>query len=193
VHVAEVERADPRFLGGCYTQPDPIGLLLLREGQSFFAGGFTESYGYSRERPLTFTDPIGLAVEVCCRPLKKVPVGNHCFIKVDGIPSWTMSIQRVGDRATKFFNYPDDVGGTCKSCECIQGQDQIACLLKAYADYPDNQPYPIFFGLTGPNSNTFAATLARKCCKNGFPVGLPWAPGANFDPDNPVPGPFVGP
>src|SRR5437870_13439886 len=42
--------------------------------------------------------------------------------------------------------------------------DPKGCLEKAGQAYPVGAYY-----LGGPNSNTFAATLARKCCANGFP------------------------
>lgn len=72
----------------------------------------------------------------------------------------------------------------CKLCLPKIGQTQAdlsKCLEEKYNNYPDPSKYSaidcwrLHFG---PNSNTFAATLA-KCCRDSSPSGLGWVPGWN--------------
>lgn len=61
--------------------------------------------------------------------------------------------------------------------------DVSGCLHTAFAAYNDpsyysNVPFPPW----GPNSNTFAGTLARACCSDASPGGLGWVPGWDHDP-----------
>jgi RHS repeat-associated protein len=61
-------------LGGYPTQADPIG----------FAGGSWSLHDYANSDPIGKTDPLGLAVNICCRPAQ-IAGGliNHCWIKTD--------------------------------------------------------------------------------------------------------------
>ncbi len=162
---------------GRYTRVDPLVLRPDPESNVFL---------YANANPLRFLDPLGLAAQVCCRLLDNFLAGflarqNHCYL--------------VGDSGTKYGLYPEDrggqtigvprrndprdKGGRCKSCEPeCSDSDRDACLSKATDSYPVGGYSAIF----GPNSNTFAGTLARKCCKGGVPDGLGSAPGINDDP-----------
>lgn len=82
-------------------------------------------------------------------------------------------------------DHPLDIGGQsfkCPASDC----DQNECLEKAHKEYPVG-----IYSILGPNSNTYAGTLARSCCEGGVPKGVcdSYAPGIN---DNP-PKPFTSP
>ncbi len=157
-------RVDPLVLG-----PDPGSNVFL----------------YANANTLRFLDPLGLAAQVCCRLLDNFFAGTiarqrHCYL--------------IGDSGTKYSLYPEerngqligvprrndrrDTGGRCETCEPqCEDNDGDACLSQATDSYPVGK-----YSLRGPNSNTFAGTLARKCCKGGVPDGLGSAPGINGDP-----------
>jgi len=159
---------------GRYARTDP--LVLRPDPQS-------NVYLYANANPLRFLDPLGLAAQVCCRLLDSFFAGtiarqHHCYL--------------IGNSGTKYGLYPEDrngqsigvprrndprdTGGRCESCE-PECEDKDSCLSQATDSYPIGG-----YSLLGPNSNTFAGTLARKCCKNGVPDGLGSAPGVNDDP-----------
>jgi hypothetical protein len=72
-----------------------------------------------------------------------------------------------------------------KQCDPKPGvKDLSKCLVDTYNSYPDPSLYKNPFG---PNSNTFAATLAKTCCADGSSKGLGWVPGWNHDPAPPCP------
>ncbi len=138
---------------GRYFQPDPFGLF------------YNPLFLYAACNPLTSIDFDGGKVEVCCRRLNVVMgqgPASHCYIKVDG---WTYGLypnadqtkgypqkMPVGDPANK------DKGGFCKETpECSGTKD---CIEKAFRGYPSGGQYRAW---PGPNSNTFAGTIARKC------------------------------
>ncbi len=161
---------------GRYTRTDPLVLRPDPESNAFL---------YANANPLRFLDPLGLAAEVCCRLLDNFFAGTiarqrHCYV--------------IGDSGTKYGLYPEDrngqsigvprrndprdTGGRCESCEPeCEDSNRDACLSQATDSYPVGG-----YSLFGPNSNTFAGTLARKCCKGGVPDGLGSAPGINDDP-----------
>lgn len=58
---------------GRFTSADPIA----------FQGGDTNLYRYVVSNPLRFTDPLGLKVRICCRPLGNDPKSrfDHCYIE----------------------------------------------------------------------------------------------------------------
>jgi hypothetical protein len=69
---------------------------------------------------------------------------------------------------------------------------EVACIVAMRAAYPIGTYNPV-----GSNSNTYAATVARACCKKPLPAGIPplgpgqVAPGWNAAPPAPIPGVVV--
>lgn len=67
-----------------------------------------------------------------------------------------------------------------KRCDPKPGiGDVSACLRQAFSAYANPSYYANPFG---PNSNTFAGTLARACCTDASSKGLGWVPGWNHPP-----------
>lgn len=72
-----------------------------------------------------------------------------------------------------------------KRCDPKPGiTDVSTCMAHTYNSYADPSVYA---NPRGPNSNTFAATLAKACCADGSPRGLGWVPGWPHAPALPCP------
>jgi hypothetical protein len=69
----------------------------------------------------------------------------------------------------------------------VDGCNTDDCVRKAISNYPNPSQY--FF--LGPNSNTFAGTVARSCGLKRPSFG--WAPGWGLSPAPPLPPPPVPP
>jgi hypothetical protein len=93
--------------------------------------------------------------------------------------------------ATKTNTSDDPQSYTPNGKECTPKPgvtDVHACLLSAYTAYANPSEYSNEFwksGPWGPNSNSFAATLARACCADSTDSGLGWVPGWDHGPAGP--------
>jgi RHS repeat-associated protein len=154
---------------GRYTQADPIG----------FDGGDINLYRYALSNSLRFTDPLGLKVRICCRPLGNDPNSryDHCYVEEERNGrrrTWALHnenedggwLTRPRPDSQMRRDYPTDRGGTCESWreDCDGGLGK--CMQRAFENYPV-EPYRVaspFFGVgSGRNSNTFVKCIARKC------------------------------
>jgi hypothetical protein len=148
-------------------------------------GGFGGLLERDRQRVFGASRPPGAAApaaaRVCSRDLQGFlgSVGNHAY--VDSPPyryavitplcpasKWDNPL--TGTTAQKWDNSPDPCGKapTCVDCEPAPGVTDVrACLRSAFMSY--NNP-SLYLGV-GPNSNTFAGTLARTCC-TGITAGI---------------------
>lgn len=162
---------------GRYTQPDPLGII----------DGDPHLYAYGQANPLSAVDPLGLAAKVCCRLVGNVFAGTlsrqrHCYIKGDDGAKFSLFPEEVGGRTLGVPRIttldPREVGGTCRDCPCEGGfEGQNKCFRDGTYSYPVGT-----YSTLGPNSNTFAGTLARACCKGGVPDDLGSTPGIDDMP-----------
>jgi RHS repeat-associated protein len=157
---------------GRYVESDPIGLK-----------GGVSTYGYVLGQPLRYIDTTGLDVQFCCRGID-FPLGwfgyHHCYFKVNGSTygMYPETVYDVGTLGVPSPNNPKDTGGECKPCKAKQPCSDPAKCIK---DASDSYPVGAYGGLSH-NSNTFAGSIARKCCDGGVPPGLGNAPGIDDNP-----------
>lgn len=168
---------------GRYTRTDQLGVI----------DGDINPYSYALSDPVMATDLLGLVAKVCCRLLNSIVAGTigrqrHCYVRADdGTIYGLYPEERDGKRlGVPRPNDRRDKGGQCKNCPCASGgtSSQNQCFRDAHNNYPIGE-----YKTLGPNSNTYAGTLARKCCKGGVPDDLGSAPGIDDNPPKPAPPP----
>lgn len=170
---------------GRYTQADPIGMQ----------GGFN-LFAYALDNPITYDDPFGLKVRMCCRLIPHLRGARHCFFQFekspDNRPLALHGTRNAGgylraiigkDTGQVLTNDPFDQGydksDVCGPWAEDPCNDVDGCVRKEGKNYPN----PSGYSLLGPNSNTFAHQVARKCfVKPAHPVN---APGWNSPPASP--------
>ncbi|HWM94596.1 MAG TPA: RHS repeat-associated core domain-containing protein, partial [Thermoanaerobaculia bacterium] len=148
---------------GRFIQPDP----LARSGALKQNGGLEQLYGYSQANPLLLTDPLGLRSRVCCRKIPALPA-DHCFIQTEQegasttcalhggrfTPGEEAYTGQIRDNTTFDDPKESECGEWNESCKVDQ------CVIDTAAGYSNPSVYN---GALGPNSNTFAGTIARTC------------------------------
>ena len=157
---------------GRYIESDPVG---IRAGLN--------TYIYAASSPVERTDPFGLVAQFCCRYLSSYLAGQvfgqrHCFIKSGGGIKYELFARLQNNAVLGIPESPTAIdatnnpGGECHDCPAKHCQNQEECLRKATAAYAIG-----IYHILGPNSNTFAASLANSCCEGGVPKGVHDAPG----------------
>jgi hypothetical protein len=163
---------------GRYIESDPIG--LQGRGRD---GGYS-TYAYVLDNPINYVDTTGLDVQFCCRgvdfPLSIGGFGfHHCYFRVNGTTYglYPQTVYDVGTLGIPSPGNPKDTGGKCKPCKAKQCTDPAKCVQDSSVAYPVGA-----YGYLIQNSNTYAGSIARKCCDGGAPTGLGYAPGINDNP-----------
>jgi outer membrane protein OmpA-like peptidoglycan-associated protein len=142
--------------------------------------------------PPTPPTPTTTPFQVCSRDLQISPVGKHAYIEAPPFryaiisptcPQGRLDNPLTGTGGQKWDNSPDPCRKTptCIPCLPAPGVTDVArCLRAAFTAYNNPSLYRLF----GPNSNTFAGTLARACCAGMAPkpAALGWCPGWNDSP-----------
>lgn len=143
------------------------------------------------------SEPTPTPFQVCSHPLQIPIVGqfvNHTYIEA---PPYTYAVpgplckptdggsdnEVIGAVAPKWDNSPEPYSKKrrCVPCYPKPGVGDVAkCLRKTFNEYKD----PSLYKILGPNSNTFAGTLARACCADMVPQPheLGTVPGWNSSP-----------
>jgi hypothetical protein len=117
--------------------------------------------------------------QVCSRDLQGILglIGNHSYIEAPPYryaiisplcPASKLDNPITGTTAQKWDNSPDPCGKSpnCLPCNPAPGVTDVgACFRDTYTAY---NSLSLYRG-TGPNSNTFAGTLARACCAGMVP------------------------
>jgi RHS repeat-associated protein len=141
---------DPRT--GRYLQSDPIGL----------SGGIN-TYAYVLNNPISFTDPLGLDVNVCFYGDAAMGFGHVGF----GLPGeiGTQGFYPTGNPFNSLGNIKHDAQKEqqCKVIESSPEQDQ--CMLRCRAR---REAIPGNYGLTTRQCTSFVRDCLREC---GLPAG----------------------
>ncbi len=153
--------------------------------------GFHNISGYMGEFPGQDYSPAisdESRAKVCCRPVPFVGVvgPTHCYTE-DQQNGVKRTFGLIGDdhggpastSGIVHENNPFDAGGVCGSWSYENPNNNgtvSQCVENAATSYPNPSEYSFF---TGPNSNTFASTVAKAC---GLDKPNAWSPGWGHDP-----------
>ena len=158
---------------GSYTRVDPLGLVdrAMFSPKSAQGSQLELVFGYAQMNPLLRFDRLGEKSRVCCRKIPKLPGDfRHCAIQIERNGStttcglfggrYTPGEQKgVGQiRPDHDFDRPGssdlDCGPWSEGCEADD------CVVGTANGYANPSKYR---AVRGPNSNTFAGTIARAC------------------------------
>lgn len=159
---------------GRYTQPDPLG-----------ANGDSHPYVYAIGNPLSFVDALGERSRVCCQPAEIFGVvleqRLHCFIHVQDNTTGvnrTYGLHRVNGKGCKYsndgFDIPRILDATLPCGDWNESCDSDHCAAEQFDDYPNPSDYQ---AMRGPNSNSFARTVATACGLSLPALGSATTPG----------------
>jgi RHS repeat-associated protein len=140
---------------GRYTSPDPLG-----------ARGDKHPFTYARANPVRFLDPLGLKSRVCCRTIPGAMGFRHCYIESQSEQGGQTTCGLVGGLLSGesfatgqiYDDNPFDSGGDCGDWK--EGCEVDECVVETAKGYANPSEYRL---ARGPNSNTFAGTIARSC------------------------------
>jgi len=153
---------------GRYTQADPVGLgdLLV--------------FTYAVDNPLLFSDPLGLRSRLCCKKIPSVPA-DHCFIQIEKDGKSTTCALHGGlfeegeemgvGRIQRDHSFDDPLESHCGAWN--ESCDVDSCVVTTAGNYQNPSKYN---AVLGPNSNTFAGTISRRCGLEK-PKGAGWTRG----------------
>jgi RHS repeat-associated protein len=155
---------------GSYSRPDPLGIVNQATfGPGSGRGPVRQLYGYAEMNPVLRFDPLGLESRVCC---KKIPVVGilgfrHCYIETQtekgratcGLFGGPGSGEPPGTGRI-YPNTNFDTGGDCGPWSDDEDCETDQCVVDTAQGYSNPSQYDFN---SGPNSNTFAGTIARKC------------------------------
>lgn len=157
--------------------------------------------------PFMVSSPLIQRTKICSKRLDN-PLGrlgiNHSYIDDTGSDNCKGN-SMVGNYAVQTLDSGNFLNGCAlktatstdpqgykpnvKQCDPKPGVTDLSrCLLDAFTSYADPSVYKnSLLGPKGPNSNTFAATLAKTCCSDGSSTGLGSVPGWDHAPAQPCP------
>ncbi|HKZ19447.1 MAG TPA: DUF6531 domain-containing protein [Acidimicrobiia bacterium] len=182
---------------GRYREPDPLGVVnAVSFSPSTPADDpVRQMYAYAQSNPLIRLDPEGLKSRVCCT---KIPVVGffgfrHCFIETEtGSGRATCGLfggLASGESfATGRIRANDDFDFKARNPDCGEWNDSCvadSCVVREARNYSNPSRYHLLFG---PNSNTFAGTVARACSLKAPNVVGARTPGWNDPPAKPKKG-----
>jgi hypothetical protein len=140
---------------------------------------------------------------ICSKRLEKPVVGwvaNHSYIDDTGgrdcrgkdkVGNYAVQELVSGNwrrgcaKKTDTSSDPQEYTPNLKPCYPKPGVSDVhTCLRDAFNAYANPSEYA---NPSGPNSNTFAATLAKACCADSSDSGLKWVPGWDHAPAGPCP------
>jgi len=176
----EAGEASTMFYRARYYQPS-IGRFLQEDpdwgAQLRSFAPRPSAYAAMLSNPVGYTDPSGLDVRTCCRPVRAgdVPIvgryassKNHCYVETTGGPRGrrTYGLHNLNGTAMFQRDESSDTRGTCTPWRPDPDCKLDQCLQAAASSYPV-LPYSTLSAVTGigsgANSNTFANGITTKC------------------------------
>jgi hypothetical protein len=162
------QRAGPLAIRPADAAGEQEATAVARNGSAAGLAAGTAPVAVQRQPP-----PAATGARICSRPLQGVGgfFANHAYVESGDkryaiihpfCPGPDDDVVN-GTTARKWDNSPDPCGQTptCVECRPAAGVTDVAACLQAQYDAYNS---PNLYRMLGPNSNTFAGTLARACC-----------------------------